>query len=193
MRGPQSKVHADALEKRKRDDQILNMRHNLRMTERQIAQQVGLSQPQVSNILHKILRERIRERQDKADELTEALVFRSEQRYQQLLAIARGQATTKRLIKKDGEWVEVEVPPTIAERIQAMQSMQANDDSLRRTLGLDAPVKVEHSFRQEPMSPEEIAKMREEATPEELQAIAAGNQEVMIAVLTRANVPLLSN
>lgn len=69
--------------------------------------------------------------------------------------------------------------------------MQANDDAFCKRLGLDAPVEVRHTFRQEPMDAEELTRFRQTATPEELAAIASGDESVMIAVANRAGIPLL--
>lgn len=197
-RGLQSKVHADALNILTRNEQILHMRTALRMKEWQIGQQVGLTESAVSRILHKMLRERLEAAKPAKDQLLQEVITRHEQRYRRLYAISEGKVSSKRWVKQrtdggDTVSVQVEVPPTVTEMIAALSAMQANDDAFCRRLGLDAPVKVEHSFRQEPLTQDELIRVREQATPEELVAIASGDQSVMIAVITRAGIPMTTS
>lgn len=171
-RGPQSKVHADALAILERDEQILEMRAELRMTEWQIAEKVGLSQGQVSRILHRMRKERIEAMEGRKDMLLQDVLVRHDKRYQILLGIAKSEEASD------------------AAKVAAIAGMRAEDDSLCKRLGLDAPTRVEHTFRQDPLTPDELARLRAAATPEELLAISTGDDAVMRQVLERAGVSL---
>ena len=184
-----SKVRPDALETRKRDAQILDMRCNLFMSEAEIGEQVGLSQSQVSKVLHRLLQERIKATSGKAEELVQQSLTRFEKRYRYLTAIAAGKQTAKRVIRtgKDTQAL-VDVEPAISDRISALQAMRAEDDSFRKMLGIDAPTRID--VRTSPFTSEELDKVAAVATQEELDAIEAGDDEVIRAVCARAAVPL---
>ena len=106
-----------------------------------------------------------------------------------LTLIAMGKQTTKRVIKtgKDTKAL-VDEEPSIADRRAAIDSMRAEDLEFRRTLGINAPTRID--VRTSPFTAEELDKVAAVATQEELDAIEAGDDEVIRTVCARAAVPL---
>lgn len=107
-------------------------------------------------------------------------------RTERIRALAQ-EALVDDLMKLD-ELDAVFMPLAITGDVRAADRVIAMINTRAKLLGNEkAPVA---EFRQEPITAEEIAKMRAEATAEELKAIASGDTSVMIAVLSRAGVGL---
>lgn len=166
------KTHSVQMEAQRRRERILHMRVNLVMTFQQIADREGVSTAYVSRVLTDELQKLAEQREKYAKTYLDQLMHRSAERYRRLSAMV----------------LDASIAPST--RLNAIQAMLQEDNSLAKRLGLDAPAKTEVTVRQEPLNSDELDRAVRSMSPEDRAAILAGDAAAVSSVLERAGVTL---
>lgn len=170
--GKKAPTHPRNVEKQQRNERVLHMRVNLCMTFQQIADREGISTARVSQILTRALEELREQRLALTETYVDQLMHRSAERYRRLSAMV------------------LDASIASSTRLNAIQAMLQEDNSLAKRLGLDAPAKTEVTVRQEPLNSDELDRAVRSMSPEDRAAILAGDAAAVSSVLERAGVTL---
>lgn len=159
------------LEASAKKEAVLRLRLEQRLNYEQISARTGVSIGTISKILNDHLTEQAKRRADLGDRLLQ-------EELDAVDAVCR--AAGEILLNSKSDKL----------RLAAMDRLLKAGERRARLLGLEVQ-KVEATVRRaDPLTSEELSRFHEALTPEEHDAVRAGDQAVILAALERAGVPL---